>query len=225
MYIDADGWLVPDKSDDPGVIRVPTVRTTRLDVEHPLGIVWHTTDDIPSQHYAEKIANKWQTYDKAVDRAASAHLVFDLNERIWQLAPFTVGTWHCGTSGELGGATRKINKCSIGIEVVNGGRLKNVNGQWRIYPYTDPKRFVAPDLAVRVPDAGYWCGFTTGQEKCAVRVLQACRAKWNWPAADCMRTHAEYDPSRREDPGLLWTTVIMPRVMRDVLGIDETLNA
>ena len=32
------------------------------------------------------------------------------------------------------------------------------------------------------------------------------------------------DPSRREDPGPLWQQVIMPRVMRDVLGIAWHVN-
>jgi N-acetylmuramoyl-L-alanine amidase len=52
---------------------------------------------------------------------ASAHLLIDKDGAITQFAPFNIITWHAGTSiwhGLIG-----MNKYSIGIELVNAGRL------------------------------------------------------------------------------------------------------
>jgi N-acetylmuramoyl-L-alanine amidase len=52
---------------------------------------------------------------------ASAHLLIDRDGRITQFAPFNVVTWHAGRSSWKG--LNGLNHYSIGIELVNGGRL------------------------------------------------------------------------------------------------------
>ena len=60
---------------------------------------------------------------------ASAHLVIDRNGSIVQMVAFNRRAWHAGKS--RWGNLENINHYSIGIELVNAGKLrKNSSGQW-----------------------------------------------------------------------------------------------
>ncbi|GAA4316814.1 hypothetical protein GCM10023149_14050 [Mucilaginibacter gynuensis] len=59
---------------------------------------------------------------------ASAHLVIARDGKVTQLAPFNIVTWHAGKStwkGLVG-----LNQFSIGIEIVNAGRLVKKDAKW-----------------------------------------------------------------------------------------------
>lgn len=73
----------------------------------------------------EKGSISWFLNKKA---EASAHLLIDRDGSITQFAPFNVVCWHAGDSrwnGLVG-----LNKFSIGIELVNGGRLIKSGTNW-----------------------------------------------------------------------------------------------
>jgi N-acetylmuramoyl-L-alanine amidase len=59
---------------------------------------------------------------------ASAHLVIAQDGTITQFAPFNVVTWHAGKSEWKG--VSGLNQFSIGIELVNGGRLRQGGDKW-----------------------------------------------------------------------------------------------
>ena len=56
----------------------------------------------------------------------SAHVVIDTDGTVTQLVPFTTKAWHAGPSVYRG--VKGLNSHSIGIEIVNPGYLKMVNG-------------------------------------------------------------------------------------------------
>lgn len=53
---------------------------------------------------------------------ASAHILIDKDGSVVQMAPFTEITWHAGDSAWLDRTA--LNNYSIGIEIVNAGRLE-----------------------------------------------------------------------------------------------------
>ncbi len=91
MKIDKEGWLEPGDG-DPKVTRLPTIRTYRLLVPAPLGIVWHWTAGRGGPGFAEALARRAQTYQRGIDRAASWHVLVARDGAIYQSAPFLVGT-------------------------------------------------------------------------------------------------------------------------------------
>jgi N-acetylmuramoyl-L-alanine amidase len=59
---------------------------------------------------------------------ASAHLVIDRDGTVTQLVPFNIIAWHAGESQWNG--LNGLNKFSVGIELVNGGKLKKTGNVW-----------------------------------------------------------------------------------------------
>ena len=60
---------------------------------------------------------------------ASAHVVIDLDGSITQLIPFNKIGWHAGRSSWLD--RTDLNNYSIGIEIVNAGRLEKTGNVWQ----------------------------------------------------------------------------------------------
>lgn len=87
-------------------------------------LVWHYTANNKAESAITKLSEKNGT------AGVSAHLVIDLDGTITQLVPFNKGAWHAGESHWEG--KRYLNHNSIGIEIVNDGKLKRVNKttQW-----------------------------------------------------------------------------------------------
>jgi N-acetyl-anhydromuramyl-L-alanine amidase AmpD len=232
MRIDNEGWLVPE-SGDAAVKRYPTVRTSPLEVPEPLGIIWHYTGDIGSPGHAESLAKRVQTYDKKRDRAASWTVLIGRDGTLFQSASVLVGTWHVGKPGVIAGRSfANVNRATVGCELENAGRLRNIDGAWYTWPYflnskapeperkPDPKKAIDGSRAMRAPGEGFFDAFTPTQETSATKLVEALVARFGWPRDVCGYGHADFDSPRKEDPGPLWTKVVLPRVLDAVFGSD-----
>lgn len=129
---------------------------------------------------------------------ASAHLVIDRDGTITQFAPFNIVTWHAGVSKWKG--LSGLNQFSIGIELVNGGRLSRTGDKW-----TCPvDRCVVPDNEVimathkneTTPAA--WHDYTSKQLEVAVEIA-ALMVK-TYGLKDVIG-HDDISPIRKSDPG------------------------
>ena len=90
-------------------------------VVNPLYLIIHFT--------AGTTADSAISWFKKSDSKASAHLIIDRDGSIVQMVPFNRKAWHAGESswGNLNG----INQHSIGVELVNAGKLQRTGGsQW-----------------------------------------------------------------------------------------------
>lgn len=230
MKIDDQGWLVAEDC-DPAVHRFPTVRTYRLVVPAPLGIVWHWTSGRGGPHFAEVLAKGIQTYKRGIDRPASWHVLVAKDGTIYQSAPFTVGTWHVGKAGVIAGRRfGNINQATVGCELENAGRLRKIGDRFYCWPYfanpgapahelrADPHYAIDAARAEASPGDGTFDAYTPAQEKSAACLLRALVAKLGWTREVCAYGHVDFDPARREDPGSLWKKVVLPRVLDTVFG-------
>lgn len=59
---------------------------------------------------------------------ASAHIIIDINGEITQMVPFNTAAQHAGVSRWDG--LSSLNKYTIGVELVNGGRLQKCEQGW-----------------------------------------------------------------------------------------------
>ena len=237
MRIDDEGWLVPEDG-DPRVVRLPTVRTYRLVVPAPLGIVWHWTSGRGGPGFAERLARRVQTYRRGIDRPASWHVLIARDGVIHQSAPFLVGTWHVGRPGVIAGQRfDNINRATIGCELENAGRLRKIGERFYCWPFwtnpgapayerrPDPRYAIDALRATVVQGQGIFDAFSTEQRASAAAMLAALVARFAWAREACSYGHRDFDPKRKEDPGPVWADSVLPQILNQVLGGRDSAAA
>jgi N-acetylmuramoyl-L-alanine amidase len=129
---------------------------------------------------------------------ASAHLLIDRDGTITQFAPFDTICWHAGESRWNG--LNGLNKYSIGIELVNGGRLKKSGHTW-ICP-VDKKSVSENDVIISTHKnesaANGWQVYTQHQLDAAIAVSNLLVKTYN--LKDVIG-HDDISPFRKSDPG------------------------
>lgn len=129
---------------------------------------------------------------------ASAHIVIDRDGEVTQLVPFDAVAWHAGQSsweGRVG-----LNRCSIGIELDNPGRLIRRNGQW--WHWTGSRRYDERDVLEAThrnesSPAG-WHVYAPEQLESALAVASALVSEYG--LKDVVG-HDDISPGRKSDPG------------------------
>lgn len=249
MKITPEGWLEAVEEGLPAVTRAPSVRTTGLDSPKPLGIVWHWTGGPAlGPAYAAALADEIRTFDPTKDRSASWHVLVAKNGRIIQSVPFTKGSWHVGRPGRIGAKPVKvngawdatawpgtggklfgnINRCTVGVELENSGRLVKVGNQFACWPfYVDPHtpesgldhHYVIPSERAAGPvDGVFYDSFPPAQIAAATRLLQVLAATYGWTRDVSAYSHFQFDPTRREDAGPVWMEQVLPGMLDSVYG-------
>lgn len=135
------------------------------------------------------------------DAQASSHLVIDRDGTIVQMVPFNQRAWHAGKS--KWGNLESMNSYSIGIELVNAGKLrKNSSDQWINW-----SKKVIPDNDVTVAkhknessETG-WHEYPEEQIEAATKVCALLHKTYNF--TDILG-HDDISPSRKADPGPLF---------------------
>jgi len=143
-------------------------------------------------------AVNWFKKDEA---RASAHLVIGRDGKIVQMVPFNKKAWHAGRSawGNLEG----MNQYSIGIELVNAGKLrKRSDGKWVNWANN-----VIPDH--EVTEATHrsestlsgWHEYTQEQLDAAIKVATLLNSTYQF--TDVL-SHEDVSPGRKVDTGPLF---------------------
>lgn len=195
VTVDELGWLTSDEIE---IERRPSKRRHKLDYDL-VGIVWHATEMPSTPGTIKSLLARIVEMPKPDERLSSWHLLITRPPRvvIYQIASFFEGTWH--TVAKLDG--KKVNECTIGIELANAGRVRFIDGAYYSWPWNKcPARQITEDI-VRVPGNGYFQSFPDEQIRIALEVNKALH-KWK-PA---LRTlyHGKLQPKDREDPGPLF---------------------
>lgn len=215
MFI-VDGWLIPS-SGDPPVVQVRSPKHSALDVPQPLGAVWHNTGPTGSDpvEFCRRAA--------ASDRQASWHVLVTRDGRLVQGVAFSRGSWHVGRRGRVAGVERVVNACTVGIELENLGRLREIEGRWRYY-VGEGRWDLVPQgqlQIARVVGEGSFQDYPEPQRAAAGVLLTALVEAYGWDAGVCGYGHVDFAaPGSREDPGPHWGCHRWPDgpVLREVLG-------
>ena len=241
LTVNEGGWL-----EGPGVVRVPSVRHGALTsrVAHgergPLGVCWHWTGGVCRPGYAGVLARKIRTYNPTKDRAASWHVVISKQGWVYQSVPLDQGSWHSavGTVRDDAGLTHRVNRCLVGIELENAGRLKFLDEAWRCHPYwrharplhiadqdgfnklADPALIIDPNRSVVAPGSGAFDRFPQAQVTAAGFVLGAIAARYGTSPTRCGFLHGDFD-HRKEDAGPLWRNHLVE--VYDHAGLDPAV--
>lgn len=129
---------------------------------------------------------------------ASAHLLIDRDGSVTQFAPFDTITWHAGKSQWNG--LSGLNQYAIGIELVNGGRLKKIDNQF-VCP-VDQKIVNNNDVIFarhkNEQETTYWQNYTTQQLEAAIEI--AALLVRTYKLKDVIG-HEDIAPFRKSDPG------------------------
>lgn len=201
LAINDAGWL-----SGANVITAPCKHYSDLLGKKPEGIVWHYTNT--AHGTAATMARSLQNKAKA---QSSYHLAIESDGTIYQSVSFLKGAWHAGSTtaqkfkradGVLVKSNVGVsaNRFAVGIEFVNAGRVKNVDGVWRGWPYTSKGPAAREVITV---GKNTWHAFTAAQIKAGHDLLELLVKHYNM-TENTKLTHAELDPTRREDPGPLW---------------------
>jgi len=143
---------------------------------------------------------------------ASAHFVIGRDGSITQMVATNRRAWHAGTSrwGEL----TDINTYSVGIEIVNAGKLnRRSDGQWLTW-----SKLVMPETEVtiathkRESSPTGWHEYAEQQIEAVISVGSAIAAKYG--IVDVLG-HDDIAPTRKVDPGPLFP---MSSVQSRILG-------
>lgn len=202
-----NGWL--EKED--GIEAVldkngkPTSNYYSLSYEKPLMIVWHYTS---AKWY--NLQNSKQVCETLLGRktGASWHLTIDKDGKIYQNISFLKGAWGVVGKCTLNGKEEVINKVAVHIELENEGRVKKIGNNFYTWPWKENK-ILEVDSPVYKISSGEFQGalfttFTNEQKRAAESLLIAIKSEYKISIDNCLRTHHEFDPKRKDDPGPIW---------------------
>lgn len=128
---------------------------------------------------------------------ASAHLVIDRNGQVTQMVAFNRRAWHAGVSRwqEL----ESMNSYSIGIELVNAGKLKKVGNRWENWAgNVIPAAEVEEATHKHETSSAGWQVYPTVQIEAALDVALALHATYRF--LDVLG-HEDVSRGRKVDPG------------------------
>jgi N-acetyl-anhydromuramyl-L-alanine amidase AmpD/peptidoglycan hydrolase-like protein with peptidoglycan-binding domain len=127
------------------------------------------------------------------DRSVSAHYVIGKDGRTVQMVPLERAAHHAGASS-LAGCRGGVNRCSVGIEIVNWGMLKKRGAAFYTHsgrPYRGPSPVSARGR--------YWEPFTDAQYDSLIRLTRYLLS--GNPGVTHIVGHEDIAPGRKNDPG------------------------
>ncbi|TCK28668.1 N-acetylmuramoyl-L-alanine amidase [Ancylobacter aquaticus] len=155
----------------------------------PLYLIMHYTAGVSAEG-----AISWLSRAEA---KASAHLVIDRDGTVTQMVTFDRVAWHAGKSRwqDLEG----MNSYSIGIELVNAGKLKRVAGKWVSWSGTVIAEADVMEATHKDETApAGWHTYPQVQIETAIDVAVALNASYRF--LDVLG-HEDVSPKRKVDSG------------------------
>lgn len=143
----------------------------------------------------------------------SAHFVVERDGAITQMVPTHKRAYHAGVSSWKGPDGRTIsglNSCSIGIEIVNPGKMDDKGNAW-FGPCCEPSEIVKKGTPPH--GQGYWLPYTEAQIKSVTAICRAVVEEY--PDCNEILTHWEIAPKRKIDTNPLFPLEELRRAVFD----------
>ena len=130
------------------------------------------------------------------ERRVSCHYIVGLDGTVLQMVRDEDCAWHCGISAWRG--REGCNRWSLGIEIVNWGRLRKKNGRFYCWPedYGTPYSGLPPVLA----GGDWWAPYPSGQVEQVESLSRLLVERHRIPLDNIVR-HSDIAPDRKIDPG------------------------
>lgn len=151
----------------------------------------------------------------------SVHFVIDRDGTITQLAPTNRAAFHAGQSSYHG--RKWCNNFSIGIEIVNPGKMAKIAGgnvlqarAWWKQVYTDGDDCELVEMSTPEHGAGVWMEYTSEQIVAVAELLEALFR--DIPTLKDITTHWYVSPGRKVDTNPLFP---LDAIRALILGRDD----
>lgn len=152
----------------------------------------------------------------SIECGTSAHFVVERDGTITQMVPTNKRAFHAGVSHWKG--VSGLNSCSVGIEIVNPGKLDNT-GKAYFGKVAEPSEIFAS--ASSAHGKGYWLPYTKEQ---IAAVIAICRAVVEeYPDCNEIVTHYEISPGRKIDVGPHFPLDDVRRAVFDPTPAEESI--
>ncbi|MEM1336320.1 MAG: N-acetylmuramoyl-L-alanine amidase [Bacteroidota bacterium] len=161
---------------------------------NPLYLIIHYTAGISMSGAINHFKTRYQRGN------ASAHIIVDKDGTVVQMVKFNRKAWHAGISnwGEING----LNHYSIGIELVNAGKLeKTDSGDWINWSgknISSNEVIIRPHKNDKYQVHYGWQMYTNEQIESLIEVSNALNDRYNF--IDILG-HDDISPGRKIDPG------------------------
>lgn len=244
IEIDDAGWMHGRDVHQIPTVRTQKLATPGAEGErHVEGVVWHYTDtrNAGAVNLAKRIAAAGQARSCHlwIDRAGVVAQSASFERGTWHAGSSTAALfrrdertddqpWQMLTPAQRGNVRGYgANSFAAGIELENVGEVRLVGGQWLGWPFRHDlqgsdgamvRPVVVPADEVASNGSHGWHAYTHAQASAAKRVVSALVRRYGLKRAACEWTHQRIDPTRRTDPGPLWTDGLLPSILADVFG-------
>jgi N-acetylmuramoyl-L-alanine amidase len=133
---------------------------------------------------------------RSPEHPVSCHYIVGLDGHIVQMVYDRDCAWHCGKSRWRG--RERCNPWSIGVEIVNWGKLKYDGAHYYTWPDNYSGRYTGAPPAFA--DGEWWASYPAIQVERVIALSSALVEKYRIPYDNLVR-HSDIAPDRKIDPG------------------------
>ncbi len=147
------------------------------------------------------------------ERRVSCHYIVGLDGAILQMVRDEDCAWHCGVSEWRG--RERCNPWSLGIEIVNWGRLEKKKGSYFCWPEDFGTPYGGPPPVFARGD--WWAPYPSGQIEQVVSLSGLLVERHQIPM-DYIVRHSDIAPDRKIDPGPVFPWTELKTRMTEVIA-------
>lgn len=147
------------------------------------------------------------------ERRVSCHYIVGIDGAVLQMVRDEDCAWHCGVS-TWGGKTG-CNPWSLGIEIVNWGRLQKKEGKYYCWPDDFGTPYDGPPPVFARDD--WWAPYPAVQVDQVASLAGLLVDRYRIPLANIVR-HSDIAPDRKIDPGPAFPWSELKARMKEVIG-------